>query len=83
MSDHFLLTLPLPRPSLGLEENAIVTLTQTELLRRPGWTRRKLRALLGDPDYTRRNPYYPRGARVQLFDFARVLRAEQLEAFGA
>ena len=54
--------------------------TVTELKKR-GWNERLITALLGNPDMTKTNPTYTRGAEMRLYERNRVEEAEQDSAF--
>ena len=51
-------------------------------LKRRGWTDAMVSRLLGKPDASEPNPYYPRnGAPMKLYSFGRVAAAEASPAF--
>jgi hypothetical protein len=53
--------------------------TKTELRAR-GWSARLIEELLGDPDYSKRNPYR-RGSPILRWQEERVINAEKAEPF--
>jgi hypothetical protein len=58
-----------------------MTICQTKLLRRRGWTRGLLNFFLPVADRTCRNPRHWNGVPMRLFDIGRVLRVERSPEF--
>lgn len=63
---------------MSREEDKVATLTQSQILERPGWTRTLVKRILGEPDLIK-----PRfgGGTINLYQRERVEAAEASEAF--
>lgn len=56
-------------------------LTYTDLLSRPGWTKKQVETLLGEPDRLKSNPSFPASASIRLYTPESVEAAEKTEEF--